>query len=217
MSGGHSGHADEWIIAHCGQSFQCHVAGSLDSPFIVLLKQDGADEACDGGLVGKDSDHVCPALDLTVEAFQWIGAVQLRPVLGWEAHIGEHVRLGAVHQNGKLGQLRPELIGDGAPLPGGIRRIIPAATALLRARCRDDGDSRAAPLGGTRCLIQTGGHSFAKAGIPHSAILWQCEDKLRYEAKGLLGAYLFAERLESAAEGMNAQFRSVHHDRPCYE
>jgi hypothetical protein len=33
----------------------------------------------------------------------------------------------------------------------------------------------------------------------------------------LLGAYLFAERLESAAEGMNAQFRSVHHDRPCYE
>jgi hypothetical protein len=53
MSGGHSGHADEGIIAHCGQSFQCHVAGSLDSPFIVLLKQDGADEACDGGLVGQ--------------------------------------------------------------------------------------------------------------------------------------------------------------------
>ena len=44
MSGGHSGQADKGIIAHCGQSFQSHVAGSLDSPFIVLLKQDGADE-----------------------------------------------------------------------------------------------------------------------------------------------------------------------------
>jgi len=33
-----------------------------------------------------DSDeagHVCPALDLAVEAFLWIGAVQLHPVLGW--------------------------------------------------------------------------------------------------------------------------------------
>ena len=45
MSGGHSGQADEGIIAPCGQSFQCHVAGSLDSPFVVLLKQDLADEA----------------------------------------------------------------------------------------------------------------------------------------------------------------------------
>jgi hypothetical protein len=45
MSCGHSAQADEGIIAHCGQSFQCHVAGSLDSPFVVLLKQDGADEA----------------------------------------------------------------------------------------------------------------------------------------------------------------------------
>ena len=52
MSGGHSGQTDEETIAHCGQSFQCHVAGSLGSPFVVLLKQDGADEAYDGGLVG---------------------------------------------------------------------------------------------------------------------------------------------------------------------
>ena len=79
MSCLHSWQADEGIIAHCGQSFQCHVAGSLDSPFVVLLKQDGTYEAYDGGLVGEYSDHVCPAFDLAVEAFQWIGAVQLRP------------------------------------------------------------------------------------------------------------------------------------------
>jgi hypothetical protein len=158
MSGCHSGHADEGIIAHCGQSFQCHVAGSLDSPFIVLLKQDGADEACDGGLVGKDSDHVCPAFDLAVEAFQWIGAVQLRPVLGWEAHIGEHVRLGAVHQNGKLGQLRPELIGNGAPLPGGIHRII-----LREGGGDEGGDDTPAALAG---MGQSITHEVNPAALP---------------------------------------------------
>jgi hypothetical protein len=34
--------------------FQCHVAGSLYSPFVVLFEQDGADEADDGVVVGKD-------------------------------------------------------------------------------------------------------------------------------------------------------------------
>jgi hypothetical protein len=38
MSGGHSGQTKERIIAHCGQSFQCHVAGSLGSPLKRLPK-----------------------------------------------------------------------------------------------------------------------------------------------------------------------------------
>ena len=66
MSCLHSWQADEGIIAHCGQSFQCYVAGSLDNPFVVLLKQDGTYEAYDGGLVGEYSDYVCPAFDLAV-------------------------------------------------------------------------------------------------------------------------------------------------------
>ena len=75
MSCLHSWQADEGIIDYCGHSFQCHVACSLDSPFVVLLKQDGTYEALDGGLVGEYSDHVCTEFDLAVEAFQWIGAV----------------------------------------------------------------------------------------------------------------------------------------------
>ena len=125
MSCLHSWQADEVIIAHCGQSFQCYVAGSLDNPFVVLLKQDGTYEAYDGGLVGEYSDHVCPAFDLAVEAFQWIGAVQFHPVLRGEAHVGQHIRLGTIHQNGELGQLRPKMVRNVAPLLGGIHRIIP--------------------------------------------------------------------------------------------
>ena len=37
---------------HGRDGFQGHVAGTLDGPFVVLLKPDGADEAGDGRLVG---------------------------------------------------------------------------------------------------------------------------------------------------------------------
>ena len=33
-----------------------------------------------------------------------------------EGHVGQHVGLGLVHEAGELGQLRPELVGDRAPL-----------------------------------------------------------------------------------------------------
>ena len=42
--------------------------------------------------------------------------VQLGAVLGREAHVGQHVGLGLVHQGGELGDLGPELVGDAAPL-----------------------------------------------------------------------------------------------------
>ena len=42
---GHGGQSDEGIIAHGRDGFQGHVARALDGPFVVLLKQDGADEA----------------------------------------------------------------------------------------------------------------------------------------------------------------------------
>ena len=51
MSGGHGGQADDGIIADRRDCFQRHVAGALHSPFAVLFEEDGADEACDGGLV----------------------------------------------------------------------------------------------------------------------------------------------------------------------
>jgi hypothetical protein len=48
--------------------FQCHVARPLDSPFIVLLEQDGADRAVNGFLIGEDADDLGAALDLAVSA-----------------------------------------------------------------------------------------------------------------------------------------------------
>ena len=69
------------MLAQWSDGFQGHVAGALHRPFIVLLEQDGADQAGDGVLVGEDADDVGAALDLAIEAFQWIGAVDLRPVV----------------------------------------------------------------------------------------------------------------------------------------
>ena len=56
MSGCHDGQADDGIIAQGSDGFQAHVAGALDGPFIVLLEEQGANQAGDRGLVGEDAD-----------------------------------------------------------------------------------------------------------------------------------------------------------------
>jgi hypothetical protein len=43
-------------MAQRGDGFQRHLAAALRRPFVVLFDEDGADEAHDGGLVGKDAD-----------------------------------------------------------------------------------------------------------------------------------------------------------------
>ena len=48
---------DLWIMAQWGEGFQRHVAPA-DGPFVVLLEEDGADEAGDGGLVGMPTTSV---------------------------------------------------------------------------------------------------------------------------------------------------------------
>ena len=83
LSGCHGRQADGISIAYRGDGFQCHVAGALDGPFVVLLEEQGADEAHDGGLVGEDADDIAAALDFAIEAFEWVRAVQLGAVLGW--------------------------------------------------------------------------------------------------------------------------------------
>jgi len=83
------------IIADGLDGFQRHVTGSLDRLFVVLFEQDSADEAPDGGLVWEDADDVDAQLDLTVEAFDRIGGVQLGPMRGWIVHECEYIRLTA--------------------------------------------------------------------------------------------------------------------------
>ena len=80
-SGGHGRQPDEWIIADRSDAFQGQVAGTLDGPLVVLLEQDGADQADDGGLVGEDADDVGAPLDLADRPLQRVGGVQLGAVL----------------------------------------------------------------------------------------------------------------------------------------
>ena len=68
--------ADGGIVAHRSERFQCHVA-ALHGPFVVLFQQQSADQANDGRLVGEDADDVTAPLDLAVEAFERVGAVDL--------------------------------------------------------------------------------------------------------------------------------------------
>ena len=104
-------HCDGWqadgrIIAQGCDGFQAHVAGALHGPLVILFEQQRADEPDDGGLIGEDDDHVAASLDLTVEMFEWVGAVDLGAVLGGEVHIGKDISLGVVRQCGQLGHPR---------------------------------------------------------------------------------------------------------------
>src|SRR4051794_10306500 len=78
--------ADVGIIAQRRDGFQCHVAGALHGPLIVLFEQDRADEANDGILVGEDADHVGPPFDLAVETLDRVGGMQLGSMLRRECH-----------------------------------------------------------------------------------------------------------------------------------
>jgi len=59
----------------------------LDGPLVVLLEEDGADEAGDGCLVGEDADDLGAALDLAVEPLERVRRVELLPVLLGEATV----------------------------------------------------------------------------------------------------------------------------------
>jgi hypothetical protein len=54
--------------AGAGEDVDAEVAAAF-GPFVVLLGQDGADEADEGVAGGEDADDVGAAADLPVEAF----------------------------------------------------------------------------------------------------------------------------------------------------
>ncbi len=81
------GQADGRSIAQGRERLQAHVA-ALHRPLIVLLEEQGTDEAHDGCFIRKDADHVGAALDLAVEPLERVVAVDLGPVLGAMAEPG---------------------------------------------------------------------------------------------------------------------------------
>ena len=70
------------------------VAAFAVLPFLVLLEQDGADQAGDGLPVGEDLDNVGAALDLAVETLDGVVGPDLGPVLPGEGCERGQVRLG---------------------------------------------------------------------------------------------------------------------------
>lgn len=73
LSGCQGWQADGGIIAQRCDGFQADVACALDRPFVVLLQQEGADQAEHCLFVGEYPDDIAAALDLAVEAFERIG------------------------------------------------------------------------------------------------------------------------------------------------
>jgi hypothetical protein len=119
-----------------GHWFDLHVA-ILELPLVILFEQDGADEPDDGLLIGKDADDIAAALDLFIEAFQDVGAMQLGSVLGRKGHVGQHVCLAVVHEGGKFWPSGAELIGDLATGLGGAF-LVGLAENLAQGRwCSD--------------------------------------------------------------------------------
>ncbi len=112
------------IIGHWRDGFQRHVASALHGPFVILLQQQCADQAGDGGLIGEDADNLAAALDLSVEPFEWIGRMDLRAVLRGEVHIRQHIGLGLVHERGELDHPRAGLVGHFAPLLARGGRVV---------------------------------------------------------------------------------------------
>lgn len=64
---------------------------------------------------GKMPTTVGAALDLSVEPLQRVCGMDLNPVCLREAHEGEHVGFGVVHERCELRELAAQLIGDRAP------------------------------------------------------------------------------------------------------
>src|SRR4051812_50218041 len=91
---------------HLAQEVESEVAAAF-GPFVVLLGQDSADQADDGGPVGEDADHVGAAADLAVEPFVGVVGPDLAPHLLRERGEGEDVGPGVL-----------EVLGDG----GGVAR-----------------------------------------------------------------------------------------------
>ena len=73
-----------------GENGGCEVSTS-DDPFVVLLSQDGANEAAHGRPVREDAHHIGASPDLLVETLLWVVGPELLPVGEWEAGEGQDV------------------------------------------------------------------------------------------------------------------------------
>ena len=91
-------------------------------------------------------------------------AVQLGPVLGRKAHVGQHVGFGLAHQRGEFRQPRSGLVGDVTPSP-------PDRSCVVLGECRPDSGRDDAPLA-LSCVGQSIAHQM------HATPLPRCDEHL---------------------------------------
>ena len=65
-----------------GQHDRCDVS-TANGPFVVLLSQDGANEAAHGRPVKEDAHHIGASPDRLVETLLWVVGPDLLPVGEW--------------------------------------------------------------------------------------------------------------------------------------
>src|SRR3712207_3383838 len=104
--GGVGVRAGEGSDAGAGEDVEAEVAAAF-GPFVVLLGEDGADEADEGVAVGEDADDVGAAADLPVETLLRVVRPDLAPDLLRERGERQHVRVSGV-----------EVLSDGGQLGG---------------------------------------------------------------------------------------------------
>jgi hypothetical protein len=146
------------IIAQRRDGFQRHVAGALDGPLVVLLEQDGADQANDGIFVGKMPTTSVRRLISPLSRSTGLDQCSLARCCAGEAHIDEHIRLRLIHEGGELWHLGTELIGDLAPLRLGCLVVV------LGEGCGDQGGDDAASA--LACMGQDVAHEMHTATMP---------------------------------------------------
>jgi hypothetical protein len=128
------------IVADRREAFKAHVA-SADGPLIILFQHQRADHSNDGTIIGKNADDIRAAFDFAVEAFERIGAGDLRPVLLGEGGISQDILSRFIYQFGKFRCRLTQRIGDASPLRMGVLR------GLLGEDGLDHGDDCGALLG----------------------------------------------------------------------
>jgi len=78
--------------------FNATLAESESVPFAALAQREGVSRSYFTRLVlGEDANDFGAALDLAIEAFQWICTVDLRSVVFGKAHESKHIGFGLVH------------------------------------------------------------------------------------------------------------------------
>ena len=107
----------------------------LQLPVLVLLQQDGAHQAGEGGVIGEDAHDAGASLDVLVDALKKVGAPDLLPVMRREVAEGQNVLAGLDHQLSRHGEFGGEEGADLIPL---LQNRLLALLGELRAQGSGD-------------------------------------------------------------------------------